>query len=402
MLAIKNVTLINGIDDAPIENASVVIDGGKFAEVGAEIEIPAAAAVVDGTGKTIMPALSDAHTHMGGTCTFDHPGAGGRTETYDYTEAREGFLSWGVTTVRTCGDLSNDILSFRDDVRAGKIINSPRIISCGPFIQSENGHPWATVYMKDARIAKEGCIFINEQANIEEEVSNIYKRGADFVKVFYAHLNKMDTENFVPRISKTQLERVVATGHALGLKVAVHVDGPREAEDAIDCGADFIEHLIGANSDDMTVDDAFVEKFKASGAVLDPTMISILRFDATPGYHSVWEALKAGIKKLYDAGVPFAVGCDSLIPFVPAGESLHDELACLVETGIDPMSVIKMATMGNAKLFGMDKTIGSIEPGKAADMIVLGSNPLDNISNTKDIKLVMMDGRVIVDRMLAV
>ncbi|MCD8254478.1 MAG: hypothetical protein LUC36_02900, partial [Oscillospiraceae bacterium] len=97
MLAIKNVTLINGIDDAPIENASVVIDGGKFAEVGTGIDIPAAAAVIDGTGKTIMPALFDAHTHMGGTSTFDHPGAGGRTETYDYTEAREGFLSWGVT-----------------------------------------------------------------------------------------------------------------------------------------------------------------------------------------------------------------------------------------------------------------------------------------------------------------
>ena len=131
---------------------------------------------------------------------------------------------------------------------------------------------------------------------------------------------------------------------------------------------------------------------------MDPTMISIKRFDPlNDSAPSVWEAVKKAVKKCYDAGIPLAVGCDSGIPFVPFGEAVHDEMACLNEAGISTLEIISMATGGNAKLLNMDDRIGTIEPGKEADLIVLEKDPLDNIQNTKTIELVFSKGRIVTD-----
>lgn len=398
MLAIDHVRLIDGTGRAPVEHATILIENGTFQEVGQGIPIPSGASIIDGTNLTAIPGLIDMHTHFGGSSSFDHPPAGSRHETYDYVEAREGFLRWGVTTVRTCGDQAPDILEFRDDVRKGKVI-SPRILSCGPFIQHPAGHPWATVYTKSPEIQETACIFADGRVPIERQVSNIALMGVNFIKVFYAHLNKMDYPNPVPRLTKEQLKRVVDSAHRNNLKCACHVDGPEEMMDAVEVGADYIEHMIGAGNEHTAFTDEMLLKIKASGAIVDPTMVSILRFDQTPGFISVWEELKKAVQQFYDAGIPLTVGCDSGIPFVPFGESLHDEMACFVEAGIPAGEVLRMATSGNAKALELASTIGSIAPGKAADLILLGSNPLENITNTRDIRLVMMNGHSVYDAM---
>jgi imidazolonepropionase-like amidohydrolase len=101
--------------------------------------------------------------------------------------------------------------------------------------------------------------------------------------------------------------------------------------------------------------------------------------------------VKKAVMKCYNAGIPMAVGCDAGIPFVPFGEAVHDEMACLNDVGIPPLEVITMATSGNAKLLGMDDHIGTIEPGKEADLIVLEKDPLEDIKNTKTIELVFLN-----------
>lgn len=393
MLAIKNVRLIDGCGAAPVENAVILIENGIFTKVTPEAEIPSDASVINANGLTAIPGLIDMHTHMSGSSGFDHPGAGTRTETYDYVEARESFLRWGVTTVRTCGDFAEEMLAFRNDVQHGKF-TSPRIVSCGPFIQHPKGHPWATVYMKNPAVSEKGCLFADDGRSIEEQVAYLASIGVDFIKVFYAHLNKMDYPNPVPRLTKDQLRRVVDSAHLNGLKCACHVDGPEEMMDATEVGVDIIEHMIGAGNECSEFTDEQVEKIKASGASIDPTMISVLRFDDTPGFRSVWEDLKKAVKQFYDAGIPLTVGCDSGIPFVPFGESLHDEMNCMVEAGIPATDVISMATYGNAKALGLDERVGSIAPGREADLILLGSDPIADIAATKDIRLVLKQGKV--------
>lgn len=398
MYAIKNVRLIDGTGAAPVDGATIVVNNGVFQAVGTDAEIPAGASVIDGTGLTAIPGLIEMHTHFGGSSSFDHPPCGTRQETYDYVEAREGFLRWGVTTTRTCGDQATDMLGFRDDVNAGKV-TAPRVVSCGPFIQDQNGHPWATVYSRSPVVGEKACVFADVRVPIERQVASIALMGADFIKVFYAHLNKMDYPNPVSRLTKNQLKRVVDSAHRNGLKCACHVDGPEEMMDAAEVGVDFIEHMIGAGNESTVFTAEMIQKVKDSGAVVDPTMISILRFDQTPGFKSVYEDLKVAVKQFYDAGIPLAVGCDSGIPFVPFGESLHDEMACMAECGIPAGDVIRMATSGNAQALGMGDTIGSIEPGKQADLVLLGSDPLASMENTKDIRLVMMNGRAVYDAM---
>ena len=394
MLAIRNVTVADGTGTV----TTLLIENGTIVANGKDAAIPAEAGVIAGEGLYVLPGFIDAHTHMGGSSAFDHPPAGSRHETYGYIEAREGFLNWGVTAVRSCGDRSEDMLAFRADVRAGKE-RSPRLVCCGPFFQAENGHPWATVYMKSELLLKDAAVFVGQRVPGGRRVAAVGGMGVDFIKVFYAHLNKMDYPNPVPRLTKEQLKRVVDSAHRSGLKCAVHVDGPAEMMDAAEAGADFIEHMIGAGGTDTEFTDEMVQKVKDSGAVVDPTMISILRFDNTPGFPSVWEALKKAVKQFYDAGIPLAVGCDSGIPFVPFGESLHDEMACLNEAGIPAADILKMVSRTNARVLGLEDQLGSLEVGKKADIVLLGSDPVKDIHNTRDIRLVLLDGHVAVDRM---
>lgn len=396
MLAIEHVKLIDGTGNTPVENAVILAENGKITAAGAGISVPAEASVINGCGLTAVPGFSDMHTHFGGSSGFDHSSCGDRVGTYEYAEAREGFLRWGVTAVRTCGDRAEDMLSYRDDVNAGKIL-APRVISCGPFLQAMDGHPWGTVYMRDPVVAEKACLFADDPDPIEEQVARIAGMGVDFIKVFYAHLNKMDYPNSVPRLTKEQLIRVAESAHAHGLKCACHVDGPAEMMDAAEAGIDFIEHMIGAGGECGEFTDEMVEKVLKSGAVVTPTMVSIQRFDSTPGFRSVWADLNKAVLQFYEAGVPMMVGCDSGIPFVPFGESLHDEMEMLVGAGIPAADVLSMATLGNMKHMGLGDTLGSIEAGKNADIVLLGSDPQMDIRATKDIRLVLKDGRVAYD-----
>ena len=395
MLVLKNASLIDGTGKEPAANSTIMIENGLFREVGTGLTVPSDAVVVDLAGKTVIPGLIDAHTHIGGSSRLDRPGSSHRVPSYDYVEMREGCLRWGVVAVRTCGQFLDETLAFREGVRTGAIERSPRVSMSGRMFQAPGGHPCYTVYMGDPEVEQLACAVVTDDTEIEPFLKESVEKGVDFTKIFYAHLNKMDYPNPVPRISKQKLKEIIDGSHQYGLPVSVHVDSPAEMADAVLCGADVIEHIIGAGETETELSEELLALTKKSGAVIDPTMISIKRFDplneAAP---SVYEAVKKAVKMCYDAGIPMVVGCDSGIPFVPFGEAVHDEMACLCEAGIPPLEVLTMATRGNAELLNMADRIGTIEPGKEADLIVLTNDPLADIRNTKTIELVLSRGKV--------
>ena len=397
MLAIKNANLIDGTGKEPIPHCTILMDRGKFREIGTDIPIPSDAMVIDLRGKTVIPGLIDAHVHISGSSRLDRPGMSHLTPSYDFAEMREGCLKWGVIAVRSCGHFMEETLAFREGVNNGTIERSPRVSLSGPMFQAPGGHPCYTVFMSDPEVEQNACAVISDDTPIEPIIRQSKEQGVDFTKIFYAHLNKMDYPNPVPRISKQKLKEIIDVSHQYGLSVTVHVDCPAEMEDAVRCGADCIEHMIGAGELDNKLSDELIELTKKSGAVVDPTMISIKRFDPMGSAPSIWDAVKEAVRKCYDAGIPMAVGCDAGIPFVPFGEAVHDEMACLNEAGIPPLEVITMATAGNAKLLKMEDHIGTIEPGKDADLIVLEKDPLEDIRNTKTIQLVISKGIIVTD-----
>lgn len=170
--------------------------------------------------------------------------------------------------------------------------------------------------------------------------------------------------------------------------------------DAVRAGVDSVEHILSAGAANTDISDELVDLIKEKKTVLVPTMMSILHFDSRVGDKPVYEKLKSAVKKLCDSGIPLAVGSDSAIHFVPFGETLHDEMACMVEAGMTELSVLTAVTSGNAGLLGISDRLGTIEAGKTADIIVLGSNPLEDIKNSRDIRMVIQNGRVIIDKMI--
>ena len=397
MFALKNAVLIDGTGKKPIPQCTILMEHGKFKEIGTDIPVPSGAMVMDLQGKTVIPGLIDAHVHISGSSRLDRPGMSHLVPSYDFAEMREGCLRWGVIAVRSCGHFMEETLAFRDGVNNGTIERSPRVCLSGPMFQSRGGHPCYTVFMSDPEVEQDACAVIDDDTQIEPIIRQSKEQGVDFTKIFYAHLNKMDYPNPVPRISKQKLKEIIDISHQYGLSVTVHVDCPAEMLDAVQCGADCIEHMIGAGELENKISDELIDLTKKSGAVVDPTMISIKRFDPMGSAPSIWDAVKEAVRKCYDAGIPMAVGCDAGIPFVPFGEAVHDEMACLNEAGISPLEVITMATGGNARLLKMEDRIGTIEPGKDADLIVLGKDPLEDIRNTKTIQLVVSKGKIVTD-----
>lgn len=405
MLAIINARLIDGTGSVPASDTSILIEKGKIHSIIRDTCIPNGAHVIDVKGKTVIPGLSDAHTHISGSSSFDRQGWNYRRLTYDYSEARESFLHWGVVNVRDCGNICPDVLEYRDDERRGAII-SPRVITVGPWFQCAGGHPAFTVGpmvgLKDKETVDAACVAIDDQTNIEAEVERVSAMNVDAIKVFIAHIDKGGYPNQVKALTEEKVKRVVNAAHACGKKCLCHVDDPKDMESAVRAGADFIEHIIAVGATVTEINDELITLLKEHKTVVDPTMVSIVNWDKgqVAGAAPVSRSLLKAVRKLFDAGIPLLVGCDSGIPFVPYGESVHQELELFAEAGIPPLDILRMATLGNAEAFGIAGDCGSIEVGKAADLVVLNRDPIEDISATRSILMVIKDGKIVRDDLL--
>ena len=291
MFALKNVNLIDGTGKEPIPQCTILMEHGQFKEIGTDIPVPSGAAVMDLQGKTVIPGLIDAHVHISGSSRLDRPGMSHLVPSYDFAEMREGCLRWGVIAIRSCGHFMEETLAFRDGVNNGTIERSPRVCLSGPMFQARGGHPCYTVFMSDPEVEQYACAVIDDDTQIEPIIRQSKELGADFTKIFYAHLNKMDYPNTVPRISKENLKLIIEISHRYDLSVTVHVDSPAEMLDAVECGADWIEHMIGAGELDNEISPELLALTKKSSAIVDPTMISILRFDPLGSAPSIWPAV---------------------------------------------------------------------------------------------------------------
>ncbi len=369
--------------------------------MGRGLPVPDGAQVVDLQGMTLLPGFSDAHTHFGGSARLDRPGLTGRFGSYDYAEHREAALRWGVTAVRSAGDFTPEILEFRDEVNAGKI-RSPRVIAAGRMVQADGGHPAFTVFFSDAAIVENACVILRADTDIEAEIAKLSDLGVDWIKIFVSDDNKMQYPCTVPRLSNEQLRRIVDAAHKHGKPVMAHVDDIGNLKDAVLCGADSVEHTINVATSDHEVTDEVLRLLTGRDVWVVPTMTATnLHEGSIPGAPPVYPALETAVGKMVRAGVKFGVGCDSGIPFIPFGECVHMEMELLVRAGMEPLAAVTAATGGNAKLFRKNDVFGTVEPGKAADLVVLGSSPLDDIRNTRDIRLVFRDGSVVIDRFFA-
>ena len=381
--------------------STVVIDQGRIVSVqdGYVSPTEAGAAVVDLKDKTVLPGLIDSHVHLssdrGGEQALlasmrdDHP-----LQAYEAQMNGMKTLRAGFTTVRNLGDEGNT-LALQEAIKRGWV-QGPRIVDAAQSISTTGGHMDGRGGLNDEMVAH-----LPDPENLCDSVESCRRvvrrqidRGADVIK--FATTGGVNSgTGLATRMYEDEAKALVDTAHAYGRKVAVHAHGTDGIKLALRAGADSIEH-------GTVMDDEVVKLMKAKGTYYVPTLSTVNgyleRLAKDPNAYTgavkqqiEWRIGITGqsLLKAYPAGVKIAYGTD-------AGVSKHgrnaDEFELLVKYGMPPVEALKAATVNAADLLGLSSEVGTIEPGKSADLIAVAGDPLQDVTVLKKVDYVMVRG----------
>ena len=300
-------------------------------------------------------------------------------------------LHSGVTTIRTVGGLGSFDTRARDDAAAGRI-EGPRILAANQGISVPGGHMAGSV-----------AIAAHNTAEALVQVDIAKTQGVDLVKLMITGGVMDAKEKGVPgemKMSPEMVRAVCDKAHALGYKVAAHVESTEGVLVALQNGVDSIEH--GAQPTDE-----ILQLFKDRGAFLCTTLSPALPYalfdrsitNATEveqfNGNVVFEGIIANAKAAIEAGIPVALGNDVGCPWISQYDFWRELVYFVKYVGVTPAFALHTATLRNAQLAGVGDVTGSLEPGKSADMIVLNGNPLDDLQVLRSPKHVICRGRAI-------
>jgi imidazolonepropionase-like amidohydrolase len=389
--------VLDGTGAAPA-NADVVVEDGRIVEVGPGLDGDEG---VDVTGKALLPGLFDCHTHV----TFSHIDTMRRLQTpfsYRFYEALhnlEATLRIGITTVRDAGGAD---LGIKQAVEDG-LIRGPRMqISLGMISQTGgHGDGWmpSGINLRLDSYPGVPSTLVDGADEMRVKVRELVRMGADVIKVAVSGgvLSPRDKPTHA-HFRLEELKVLVEEASAAGVWVMAHAQATPGIKNAIRAGIRSIDHGI-------YLDDEAIEMMLARGTWLVPTLVAPLGvIDAAAAgaaipeasvrkAHEVAEIHRASFAKAVEAGVKVAMGTDSGV--TPHGNNLR-ELELMVEGGMTPMQAIVATTRTAAELMGLEDELGTLEPGKRADLVVVDGDPLE-ISGLRDrIEAVYQDGTQVV------
>lgn len=389
LIALVGGTLIDGTGAPPIPDAAVVLRGSRIVAAGrrSDIRIPNGT-VINTTGTTMLPGLWDMHAH------------------YAQVEWGPIYLASGITTARDVGNQLEFLLGAREVLNSGRGIG-PRLLAAGII----DGDVPTGIGLARAATPEQGAAWVRRY----------HAAGLEQIKVYSS-------------LSPEVLEAITAEAHALGMTVTGHVPRTMDGYQGVAAGMDQINHIAfvyrmmraPGDSTPLTMDSPEARKAIAflleHHTVIDPT-IALFELNAHPADGPV-SAFEPGVDKvapelrqalthtgaepaeaakaqvqfhtmleiigaLHRAGVPIVAGTDLTVP----GYSLHREMELYVQSGFTPMEAIQAATIVPARAMGLDKESGTLRPGMRADVLVVDGDPLERISDTRNVRFVIADGR---------
>lgn len=423
-------SLIDGKGGPPLPDAVVLVQGERIRAVGrrGELAVPEGARRIELAGSTLLPGLIDAHVHFGqsgalttrpdvlnlrGTQTFWENAAIGEKTPERYFKA---FLCSGVTSIVDVGDPL-----WMIDIRNRSQVNeqAPRIATAGPLLSTV---PF--VLDPEERMMEK----LSTEDEAREKVRSQAARRPDLIKFWFI----VPGGDFDYPAAERAVATAIAEARRLGVRVAVHATGLREAKDAVKSGANLLVHSVG----DRPVDEEFIELLKKNNVVYTPNLVvlesyvdlarrrpsleryslecadpEIVRsFEELPlvpeekfsersrhrasGWPEQKMILFENLRRIHSAGVTIAAGTDAGNTMTLHGVSMAREIELMIEAGLSPMEAIVAATRGSARAFGSGE-IGIIEKGKLAELIAVRGDPLREPGALKRVLFVMKAGKIV-------
>lgn len=404
-IALINCSLLDGSENMKLqENMTVVIQDEKIAEIGENISV-SGCKVIDLKGKYLLPGLINAHVHL--------PGSGkpkkGESQNADSVKRLmknpitryivkkmcQGYakteLMSGTTTIRTVGGLDNIDSSIRDDINSGKYLG-PRMLVSDMAVSVTGGH-----------MAEVLAYVADSPSECKECVRKIAKGKPDLIKLMITG-GVLDAKvKGEPGILKMPLDYVAAAcdeAHKLGLKVAAHTESPEGVLVALKGGVDTIEHGAKPNDEMIAL---YKEKGAANICTISPALPlstfpseithsnELTRYNGKVVMDGIIEAAKECLKN----DIPVGLGTDTACPFVTHYNTWRELFLFHKYVEVSTSYALYTATLGNAKILGIDDITGSVSVGKSADLLVIDGNPMDDLYNLSKPYIVVMRGKLI-------
>ena len=377
-------------------NQTIVVENGKIVSIGARGGDSNGATVIDLPDKTVLPGLIDAHTHLTMNPSFGYSTLGISVPREALIGAKNAktTLEAGITTVRNVGASGYSDVALRDAINAGDV-PGPRMLVSGPPLGITGGHCDDDLLPYEFHATADGVA--DGVENVQHKTREVIKYGADVIKICATGgvLSKGDDPN-PAQFTLEEMQAIVADAHRLGRKVAAHAHGAQGVIWASNAGVDSVEH-------GHLMNDEAIATLKKNGTYLVPTLYLIdwQRENAAkanlPDFLQkkmlmVSQAGKGNAKKAFQAGVKIGMGTDAAV--YPHGLNAHELNVYVVDLGMTPLQAIQTATINDADLLGLTDQIGTLEPGKYADIIAVDGNPLQDVTILQNVKFVMREGTV--------
>ena len=388
---VSNVTLFDG--RTLKQRAGVLVDEGRVAWVGAHARAPRSARdadEIDGRGRTLTPGLIDCHVHLCFDGGADFAGES-REMTTDAVATVKAVrnaartLEYGVTTVRDLGGRGDSVIQVALGVERG-LIAGPRILAAGHALTITGGHGHSVGFARE----------VDGPDALRRAVREEIRAGATAIKLVATGgvLTPGITHDFTA-FTQEELDAAVDEAHSWGRVVGAHAIGPEGIIRAVRAGVDSIEHGSMLSAEGARL-------MKERGAFHVPTISAIRGIvdhaDEVPAYAvekatALVELAREGFRRSLRGGVRIACGTDAGTPFNPHGNTLF-EIVRMVEWGMTPLQAMRAATSSAAALLRLDG-VGVVAEGAAADLVLFGSNPLEDIEAVLEPALVLKGGEIV-------
>jgi imidazolonepropionase-like amidohydrolase len=412
-LVIRNVTVISMTGAAPSTGQTVIVRDGRIAQIGptAQIREPSAARVIDGAGKFLIPGLFDMHVHTSKT----------------RASALGLYVVHGVTTVRDQGSEHAEVLRWRREVRSGARVG-PRMLIAGPYLEALRNIERMRRDPPEARVEpfERARIPVGSPADARRVIDSLARLELDHFKI----RTVQDRETYFA---------LASAAHAHGKRLVGHVV-TATPEPFLEAGQDGVDHGFPLTLDSLAPEQrsAFWRTLAERDVGVVPTIVTITESvfrpvdyyralvsdtathvhplrpylsaflildwreqveEVTPGrqefFERAWPVALRHMREMREAGVRLMAGSDVAVLNVFPGASLHEELRLFVDSlGMSPMEALESATRSPAEWLRLADSVGTIEPGKVADLVLLDADPLDDITNTRRIAAVVLRGRL--------